>query len=132
MRNVKMVIVMRKDLNMRKGKMVAQGSHAVLGLALKYKWRFLFSWFFQGTPIYIWLRKKFTKICVSVDSENELFDKLHMVEYKNENNHANIPYCIIKDAGNTEFHGVPTFTCMAIGPWWADELDTITGDLKLL
>lgn len=27
-RNVKQVIVMRKDLNMRKGKMIAQGAHA--------------------------------------------------------------------------------------------------------
>ena len=27
-RAVKQVIVMRKDLNMRKGKMIAQGSHA--------------------------------------------------------------------------------------------------------
>ncbi|MDF2879956.1 MAG: Peptidyl-tRNA hydrolase [Clostridiaceae bacterium] len=31
----KQVIVMRKDLNMTKGKMVAQGSHASLGVILK-------------------------------------------------------------------------------------------------
>jgi peptidyl-tRNA hydrolase, PTH2 family len=132
MKEVKQVIVMRKDLKMRKGKMIAQGAHAVLGLALKYKWRFLLSWWFPSTPVYIWLRKKFRKIVVGVDSEIELLNKLHMVEYINENKNKNIPYCLIRDAGDTEFHGVPTWTCIAIGPWWSEEVDWITGDLKLL
>ena len=34
-RSVKQVVVMRRDLNMRKGKMVAQGAHASLGAFLK-------------------------------------------------------------------------------------------------
>jgi peptidyl-tRNA hydrolase, PTH2 family len=132
MRETKMVIIMRKDLGMRKGKMIAQGSHAVLGVALKYKWRFCFSWLFKSSHVFAWLRQSFTKICVSVDSKDELLNKLHMVEYINENENKNIPYIIIQDLGHTEFHGVPTFTCMAIGPYWSDELDKITGDLKLL
>lgn len=132
MKQVKQVIVMRKDLNMRKGKMCAQAAHASLGLFLKYKWRFLFSYWFPGTPAYIWLRHKFRKIVVSVDSKDALLNKLHMVEYINENKNRNIPYVAIKDAGDTEFHGVPTWTCIAIGPWWSEEIDWITGDLKLL
>jgi PTH2 family peptidyl-tRNA hydrolase len=36
------------------------------------------------------------------------------------------------DAGLTEFNGVPTKTCIAIGPNWSDEIDEITGHLKLL
>ena len=31
----KMVIVVRKDLEMRKGKLIAQGSHAVVGAILQ-------------------------------------------------------------------------------------------------
>lgn len=36
MEKVKQVIVMRKDLNMRKGKMISQGSHASLKVFLDY------------------------------------------------------------------------------------------------
>jgi len=32
----------------------------------------------------------------------------------------------------TEFHGVPTNTCLAIGPDLAEKIDSITGDLELL
>ncbi|MCA9071910.1 MAG: hypothetical protein KDA84_23440, partial [Planctomycetaceae bacterium] len=32
----------------------------------------------------------------------------------------------------TEFHGVPTPTCLAIGPAGADKIDEITGKLQLL
>ncbi len=39
---------------------------------------------------------------------------------------------LIIDAGLTEFGGVPTRTCIAIGPNWSDEIDEITGHLKLL
>ena len=70
---VKQVIVMRKDLNMRKGKMIAQGSHASLGSLLKffdkienkgsitYKVRF-------GKDSYLdqWLNGTFSKICLYV------------------------------------------------------------------
>jgi PTH2 family peptidyl-tRNA hydrolase len=39
---------------------------------------------------------------------------------------------LIVDAGTTEFHGVPTKTCCAVGPAWADAVDAITGGLPLL
>jgi PTH2 family peptidyl-tRNA hydrolase len=34
--------------------------------------------------------------------------------------------------GKTEFNGVPTKTCLGIGPAKAEKIDKITGDLKLL
>ena len=43
-----------------------------------------------------------------------------------------IPCALIEDEGLTEFNGVKTKTCIAIGPWYADEIDQITGHLKLL
>jgi PTH2 family peptidyl-tRNA hydrolase len=45
---------------------------------------------------------------------------------------AGIPCILITDNGTTEFHGVPTDTCIAVGPWDATEIDKITGGLKLL
>ena len=39
---------------------------------------------------------------------------------------------MIVDAGLTEFNGVPTKTCIAIGPANPDDIDEITKHLKLL
>ncbi len=38
----------------------------------------------------------------------------------------------IRGGALTEFGGVPTLTACAVGPWWSDEVDRITGHLKLL
>lgn len=38
---------------------------------------------------------------------------------------------LIKDSGRTEFGGVETITCCAIGPAWSDELEGITDKLQL-
>jgi PTH2 family peptidyl-tRNA hydrolase len=35
------------------------------------------------------------------------------------------------DAGKTEFNGVPTLTCIAIGPEYEDIINPITGQLEL-
>jgi PTH2 family peptidyl-tRNA hydrolase len=45
---------------------------------------------------------------------------------------AGVPCAVVVDAGQTEFHGVPTKTCCAVGPAWTDEVDAITGKLPLL
>lgn len=130
----KQVIVMRKDLNMRKGKMVAQGAHASMKAVLD-----LGSYspnesggdeftiyIDRNTAIDNWLSGAFTKICVSVDSEEEL-----LAVYEQAKN-AGLPVGLIKDSGLTEFNGVPTLTCCAIGPGWAEDIDKVTNNLKLL
>lgn len=38
---------------------------------------------------------------------------------------------LITDSGITEFGGVPTRTCLAIGPDWSELIDPITSHLKL-
>jgi PTH2 family peptidyl-tRNA hydrolase len=134
----KQVLVMRKDLNCRKGKMIAQGAHASVAAILKGSVK----WFMQRpegqsepleciciplTPdIRPWLEGKFTKICVSVDSEAELL----AIHQKAKT--ANLITSLILDAGLTEFGGIPTYTACAVGPGPSAKIDEITGTLKLL
>lgn len=67
-----------------------------------------------------------TKIYVRVDSEAEL------LEIAQKAQEAGLIVHVITDAGHTEFAGVPTKTCLAIGPDEADKIDAVTGNLKLL
>ena len=133
--SVKQVIVVRRDLGMRKGKCVAQGAHASLAV------------FFNrmqgpntavaGHNAYIlpvgdwpaakeWISGSFTKICVGCDTEAELKELAEKAAA------FHIPYALITDAGKTEFNGVPTLTALAIGPENEVEIDKITSHLRLL
>lgn len=116
----KQVIVMRNDLNMRKGKMIAQGAHASM--------MFLFqaSANSEGVDLSDWMDAGLTKICVHVDSETELIDIYERATK------AGLRVNLITDAGRTEFGGIPTKTCLAVGPNEASAIDVITGGLKLL
>lgn len=119
MSNTKQIIVMRSDLNMRKGKAIAQGSHASMAFLTKNYPREL-------TDIQKeWLDNSFTKICVRVESEEELLEIAKRASEKNVECH------VVTDNGRTEFNGIPTKTCLALGPDKADLLDEITGHLKL-
>ena len=123
-RPTKQVIVIRKDLNMRKGKTAAQASHSSISFLLKRITG-------KKTELKLsdveleWIQTGQTKVCVSVDSEKELLDVFS--DAKN----AGLEVNLITDAGRTEFGGVPTKTCLSIGPDYADKIDKITGNLKL-
>jgi PTH2 family peptidyl-tRNA hydrolase len=119
----KQVIVIRRDLGMRRGKEIAQGAHAsMIWLAERIRQpRFRFS-----DAERAWLNGPFTKVCVRVDSEAELLEIIHNAQA------AGVLVRLVIDAGRTEFHGVPTPTCCAVGPDFADRIDPITGQLKLL
>ena len=135
----KQVIVMRKDLNMRKGKMIAQGAHASMAVILNlmkgqkfygddnefisYEKTLRLD---ESGPLTDWIDGNFKKICLSVDSESHLLE-LHMMAMN-----AGLLCSLIQDSGLTEFGGVPTFTCIAIGPAKDEDIDKITGGLKLL
>lgn len=118
---------MRKDLNMRKGKLVAQGAHASMGAILGQMKR-------DGTTMTLdltdprlepWVTGRFKKICVYVNSEEEL---LQIYNTAVENG---LICSIIKDSGLTEFHGVPTLTAVAVGPDFEDKIDAVTKHLPL-
>lgn len=135
----KMMIVMRRDLKMRKGKIAAQAGHACVEAALAAIAReerlgdiifengeiFLKSTDKPETPLSAWFENGTAKICVYVDSEAEL------KEIDRRAKEAGIISVMILDAGMTEFHGEPTYTCLAFEPQTADKVDPITGNLPL-
>lgn len=130
--SVKQVIVLRKDLNMRKGKMVAQGAHAsLLALINKTKltedFKHLVFDLIEDKAFVEWfINGRFTKVVVGCNSEKEL------LEINNKAMQAGLPRALIQDSGKTEFKGRLTFTAVAIGPGDSEEIDKITGHLELL
>ena len=133
----KQVIVMRKDLGMRKGKMVAQGAHASLKAVLDQGRKSYGDEGLSGsrqdsfdiplTPaLESWITGNFKKVCVYVNSEVELLELYEKAKA------AGLICSLITDSGLTEFNGVPTNTCIAVGPDFEDKVDTITGGLPLL
>lgn len=151
--SIRQYIVMRKDLGMRKGKMIAQGAHAsmkvlldrsqlsnlheepILGPSGEDDYDRVFREVRNADPPLLtvtltpamqdWILGLFTKVCVYVKSEAEL---LEVYEKAKE---AGLPCALIQDAGLTEFKE-PTYTCCAIGPEVHDKTFPITGHLKLL
>lgn len=122
----KQIIILRKDLNMRKGKLVAQGAHASMGAILSLCKQ-------DGDTLVLkmdervepWLTGRFKKICVYVNSEQELLD-LHQ-----QAKDAGLVTSLILDAGLTEFGGIKTYTAVAVGPDREDRIDAICKHLPL-
>ena len=114
---MKQIIVMRKDLKMPRGKEIAQGAHASMKATLVH---------FADPRVKEWLEGKFTKIAVGVSSEEELLDVYNRARA------AGLIAELVTDAGLTVFNGVPTNTCIAVGPDTHENLQPITGGLKLL
>lgn len=138
MEDVKQVIVIRKDLNMRKGKIAAQVAHAsvksiydnmnqvsVYDTASRSSWYKLEYNLFKDSPVYAWLTGIFKKIVVYVKSEKEFFE---LVDACKEEGLATY---VVLDEGLTEFKK-PTYTTFAIGPDFSSKIDKVTGDLPLL
>jgi PTH2 family peptidyl-tRNA hydrolase len=142
MNNTKQVIVVRKDLNMRTGKIAAQCSHASMSFLTKginlqkttghgikgVKCRYISPSYNenQGNQITFWLTNSFRKICCYVNSEEELKE----VHQKALN--SGLISHLVEDNGATEFKGVKTLTCCAIGPAWDNSFEGVTDHLPLL
>ena len=134
---MKQLILVRTDLKMRKGKIAAQVAHASMGSVLEAvslltknydgKWKHALyeekNHWTNGTME--WLNGSFTKICLKVSSLEEL------EQYEQQAQELNLLNCKITDNGDTVFNGVPTVTCLAIGPAHTDDL-SFTSELKLL
>ena len=139
MYTAKQMIVVRRDLHMRKGKIAAQAGHACVEavlMALAQEERLgdiviagdyvsLRETGKPATALSDWFSKGVAKICVYVDSEEAL------LEIDRRAKEAGILSALICDAGMTEFHGEPTYTCLAFEPRFSEDVDPITGDLPL-
>jgi PTH2 family peptidyl-tRNA hydrolase len=123
----KQVIVIRKDLKMRRGKEIAQGAHAS-GLWLMSR----VSGSLEGGSIECfseaerdWLSGTYRKVVVSVNSEE------HLMELYKKAESLGLETRIVTDLGLTEFDGVPTRTALAIGPDTDENVSMVTEGLPL-
>lgn len=129
----KQMLVVRGDLNMRKGKMGAQCAHASQMALLSLMSKEVGNGLFRLTlslkdtdPMAIWLSGKFTKVCVKALSLE------HLQELEQKARDRGLLTALVVDSGLTEFHGVQTPTVLAIGPASDEELVGITDNLSLL
>jgi len=113
----KLVIVVRTDLSISKGKMAAQVAHAAVNCVLKSKKSDSSNfkkWFDEG-------QKK-----VVVKGQNE--STLRVLQQHARD--VGLVSSLVTDAGLTEVP-VGTVTCLGIGPAADSEIDSITGDYPL-
>jgi PTH2 family peptidyl-tRNA hydrolase len=114
----KQVIAVRTDLGMSRGKMAVQVAHGSLSASENARvshqevWR---AWYREGQK----------KVAVKVSSEEELLE-LRRVAISHR-----LPHALIRDAGMTELPP-GTITVLGIGPAKAEDMDKVTGTLKLL
>ena len=115
MKKDKLMIVMRTDLDMGTGKMIAQAGHAIVNVLSQPDAEYPNDWFDTGMK----------KVVVGADSEAVL---LQCVAKAQE---MDIPCSLICDAGLTQVEP-GTKTCAAIGPAKNKDIEKVTGSLKLL
>ena len=127
--SVKQVIVVRKDIDMPKGKLAAQVSHASMGAMLQLMrsddgnaYHFDVK---ENCGASKWLNGSFTKIVLYCDSLEE------MLEIHDKAKENNLNACLIEDEGRTVFNE-PTYTCLGLGPDFNEKFDGITSHLKMV
>ena len=114
---LKQAIIVRGDLDMGKGKIAAQVSHASLSAfrkaELSEKW-VARQWEAEGQK----------KVVLKVGSEGELLQLYEQMKRE-------IPCSLIRDAGHTQVEP-GTVTCFGAGPAEESKIDKYTKELKLL
>ena len=127
---VKQVIVIRRDLKMRRGKEIAQGAHAssawiaaMVADAVDPVSRA--ASVTLDAAAFVWITSSWRKVALQVQTEQELVELHEHAEAAGLRSH------LIRDSGKTEFHGVPTLTALAIGPNVSADIDAVTGHLTL-
>ena len=113
----KMVLCVRTDVGMGKGKAAAQCAHAAV---MCYKKAL------REAPDLVerWEGLGVTKVCVKVDSEEQL---LNIAAHARE---AGVVFGVVRDAGRTQI-SAGTITVLGIGPVPLDVAHQLTGHLKL-
>ncbi len=115
---MKMIIGVRKDLDMGKGKIAAQASHAAVNCALwsqKHNKKIFREWESQGQK----------KIVIRLQNVEELY------RLKAECESLGLNTSVISDAGYTQVDPGST-TCIGIGPAPSEIVNKITSEYPLL
>ena len=111
----KQVIVIRKDLELSKGKLAAQVAHASLEAYRQSSRSIRIKWEREGSK----------KVILKVGDLKELMQIFRKAKA------SGLPCCIIRDAGKTEVRP-GTITALGIGPSEEEKIDAVTGHLKML
>jgi len=114
----KMVIAVRADLKMSKGKTAAQVAHAAVNCSFASKKK-------DPESLERWMLTGYPKIVLKVKDEAELF------EIKMTADALGIINSVVTDAGRTEI-APGSVTCIAIGPDTETKVDKVTGHLSML
>lgn len=114
MTDYKQALLLREDLGMSKGKMIAQACHASLKAYKKSDSKLRSEWEASGSA----------KIALEVDRDV-------LEEKRREAEASGLTVVSVKDAGRTEL-SPGTETALAVGPDTEDRIDSVTGDLKLI
>lgn len=117
-RPIKLALVVNHGLGMKKGKIAAQVGHASVQTLLS-------AGSSMPQMVDAWLAQGQKKVCLKAVDEH------HMKEIQAKARHLKLHTNQTIDAGHTQ---IPkgSFTVLAIGPSYEDEIDAITGDLPLL
>lgn len=112
----KQALLIRRDLNMTRGKEISQGAHASM-ITLIHNG--------EDPRMKEWLAGPFTKVALSVPDEAE------MMRIYEEAKARGVICALVEDHGRTMFDGVLTRTVVAIGPDKREVIDELCGHLKL-
>ncbi len=112
---MKQVIVVNQSLKLPKGKLAAQVAHASVGAFVEAGDDARVNWLEEGMP----------KVVLQVEDAPDLLTLYDQALQ------LGLPACLVEDAGRTV---VPagTLTCLGLGPAYDEDIDQLTGDLKLL
>jgi peptidyl-tRNA hydrolase, PTH2 family len=112
----KLVLIVRADLGMGRGKIAAQAAHAAVTAVLAG---------LGGADLVAWLDDGQPKVVLRADGA----DQLDAIAARAAE--SGLPVQVISDAGRTQV-AAGTRTCVAIGPADAQHIDPITAELALL
>lgn len=112
---MKQVIIVNESLKLPRGKLAAQVAHAAVAAFLEASDEARRLWLEQGMP----------KVVLKCETADEI------MQFEEAARKRGIPAYLVSDAGRTV---VPagTLTCLGLGPAAEEELDELTGELKLV
>ena len=116
--DIKLVIVVRNDLKLRKGKLAVQVAHAAVDCAF-------ITWSNNRHLFTDWYSSWQKKVVVKVDTLEDLLRLEAIAEVEG------LEAMLVTDMGLTQLPP-DTVTCLGIGPANSTQLAHLTGDLKLL